>query len=137
MIATSEDLLNWKLDDKVLLDVRENMFDNRYVEAGPPPFVFRDKLVLFFNTANRECVFHPSLALLDKDDPHRIIYRADEPVMKPSKEFELQGKINNVIFGTGLVEFKGAYFYYYGAADRYVCVATVKKNDLEKYISSL
>ena len=136
-IATSKNLFDWELEGKPFLETRENMFDSRYVEAGPPPFAFKDKLVLFFNTADNQGVFHPSLALLDKNDPHRIVYRADKPLMTPSGELESKGKVNNVIFGEGLVEFKGLYFYYYGAADKYVCVATAKKPELEKYISSL
>ncbi len=136
-IATSKNLFDWELEKKTLLDVRENKFDSRYVEAGPPPFVFQNKLVLLFNTANKQCVFRPSLALLDKKDPHRIVYRADKPLMTPSGELESKGKVNNVIFGEGLVEFNGVYLYYYGAADKYVCLATAKKPELEKYISSL
>lgn len=136
-IATSKNLFDWKLESKPFLDVRENKFDSRYVETGPPPFVFRNKLVLFLNTADNRGVFHPSLALLDKNDPHKIVYRADKPLMTPSGELESKGKVNNVIFGEGLVEFNGVYFYYYGAADKYVCLATVKKPELEKYISSL
>ncbi len=135
-IATSKNLFDWELEEKPFMDVRKNEFDSRYVEAGPPPFVFRNKLVLFLNTADNRGVFHPSLALLDGNDPHRIIYRSDKPLMSPT-EFELQGKVNNVIFGTGLVEFRGVYFYYYGAADKYVCLATAKKQELEKYIRSL
>ncbi|NIO22815.1 MAG: glycosidase [Candidatus Aenigmarchaeota archaeon] len=136
-IATSKNLFDWKLEKKILLNVRKGMFDDRYVETGPPPFVFRNKLVLFFNTSDWKKNFQPSIALLDKDDPHKIIYRADKPIMSPNKEFELHGKVNNVIFGTGLVEFNRVYFYYYGGADKYVCVATIKKPELEKYFSSL
>jgi len=136
-IGRSSDLFNWKLDEKPILDIREDRFDNCFVEVGPPPFVLNDKLVLFFNTADKNFVFHPSLALLDKNNPSNVLYRADEPLMNPTEEFELNGKVPNVIFGEGLVEFKGTYFYYYGAADKYVAVATVKKSELEKYVSSL
>ncbi len=136
-IAKSKDLFNWELDKNPILDTRENKFDSRYVEAGPPPFVFNDKLVLFFNTADKNGVFHPSLALLDKNNPDKVLYRADKPLMTPTEDYELNGKANNVIFGDGLVEFKGTYFYYYGAADKYVCVATAKKKELEKYLFSL
>lgn len=136
-IATSEDLFRWKLEDKVLLDVRKGMFDDRYVETGPPPFPFRDRIAMFFNTADHNGVFRPSLALLDGKDPRRITYRADSPLMAPGKEFELKGKVNNVIFGEGLVEFNGVYLFYYGAADRYVCAATVRKEKLMGYLSSL
>lgn len=136
-IATSKDMINWNVDEEPILDIRENKFDDRYVEVGPPPFIFNDKLVLFFNTADKNGVFHPSLALLDKNYPNEVLYRADKPLMTPSEEYELKGHVPNVIFGEGLVEFKGTYFFYYGAADKCVCVATVKKAELEKYLSSL
>lgn len=133
-IAKSTDLIQWKLEEKPILDIREDKFDNRYVEVGPPPFIFNDKIVLFFNTADKKGVFHPSLALLNKNNPSEVLYRADEPLMTPSEKYELEGYVPNVIFGEALVEFKGTYFYYYGAADKYVALATVDKTKLEKYI---
>jgi len=136
-IGWSEDLVKWKLDKEPLLDVRKGKFDDKYVEVGPPPFVFKNKMVLFFNTTNKQGVFHPSLALLDRKNPYKILYRADKPLMTPSEKYELEGKVSNVIFGEGLIEFKDNYFYYYGGADKYVCLATVKKSELEKHISSL
>lgn len=136
-IATSTNLVNWELDDNILLDVREDKFDSRYVEVGPSPFVFRDKLVLFFNTVDKHGVFHPSLALLCRKDPRKVLYRADEPLMTPTEDYEVKGKISNVIFGNALVEFKGTYFYYYGAADKCIAIATVSKEGLEKYLFSL
>ncbi len=136
-IAHSEDLLNWELDPNILLDIQKNKFDNRYVEAGPAPFVFQDKIVLFFNTANEQFQFHPSLVLLDKKDPRKILYRADEPLMSPTEDYEVNGRVNNVIFADGLVEFNDTYFYYYGGADTCCAVATVPKKELEDYIASL
>ena len=135
-IATSKDLINWHVEKEPVLDIRKDKFDNKYVEAGPPPFEYKNRLVLFFNTADKQSIFHPSLALLHKDNPRRVIYRADKPLMTPTEDYELKGKVNNVIFGSGLVEFKGTFFYYYGAADKYVGVATAKKIELEKYLSS-
>jgi len=136
-IATSTDLTNWDVDKKPILDKRKGYFDDKYIESGPSPFVYGDKLILFFNTADEEFKFHPSLALLDKNNPRRVVYRADKPLMTPTKDYELQGKVPNVIFGSGLVEFKGTYFYYYGAADKVIAIATIKKVKLEKYISNL
>ena len=136
-IGTSTDLTNWDVDKEPILDTRKGYFDDKYVEAGPSPFVYNDKLVLFFNTADKQFIFHPSLALLDKNNPRRVIYRADKPLMTPTEDYEVNGKVNNVIFGSGLVEFKGIYFYYYGAADKVIAVATVSKEDMEKYLNSL
>ena len=101
------------------------------------PFVFKDKLILFFNTTDKNGFFQPSLAILDKNNPRKVLYRADKPLMTPTEECEVNGTVPNVIFGCGLIEFKGTYFYYYGGADKYVCVATIKRSELEKYISGL
>lgn len=136
-IAESLDLLNWKLDKEILLDVRKNMFDDRYVEVGPQPLIFKDKIILFHNTADKQGVFHPSLAILDINNPRKILYRVDKPLMTPTEDYELYGKVKNVIFGSGLVELNGTYFYYYGAADKYVGVATVEKTELENYLLKL
>lgn len=136
-IATSTDLINWDADKNPILDIRKGYFDDKYVETGPPPLVYNGKLVLFFNTADEQFIFHPSLALLDKNNPRKVLYRADKPLMTPTEDYEVNGKVNNVIFGSGLVEFKGTYFYYYGAADKVIAVATVSKEELEKYLNSL
>ena len=136
-IATSTDLINWDADKNPILDIRKGYFDDKYVETGPPPFVYNGKLALFFNTADEQFIFHPSLALLDKNNPRKVLYRADKPLMTPTEDYEVNGKVNNVIFGSGLVEFKGTYFYYYGAADKVIAVATVSKEELEKYLNSL
>lgn len=136
-IGTSTDLINWDVDKEPILDKRKDKFDGKYVEAGPSPFIFKDKLVLFFNTADEEFKFHPSLALLDKNNPRKVIYRADKPLMTPTENYEVKGKVNNVIFGSGLVEFNGTYFYYYGAADKVIALATVSKEDMEEYLAGL
>jgi len=136
-IATSKDLINWKVGKKPILNIRKDKFDDKYVEVGSAPFVYNGKLVLFFNTADEQFKFHPSLALLDKNNPRKVLYRADKPLMTPNEDYEINGKVNNVIFGSGLVEFKGTYFYYYGAADKVIAVATVRKEELEKYLTSL
>lgn len=136
-VAKSTDLISWDVEDNPILDIRHDKFDNKYVETGPPPLIYKDKLVLFFNTADINGIFHPSFALLDKNNPRKVLFRANEPLMSPSEDYEVKGNIRNVIFGSGLIKFKGKYFYYYGAADSYVCVATVEKKELENYFDSL
>ena len=136
-LAWSDDLVHWDVEKKLLFDVREGMFDSRDVEAGPAPFEYRKRLILFFNTADKQNKFHPSLAILSMADPRKILYRADSPLMGPEMDYELKGNVSNVIFGSGMVEFKGTYHYYYGGADKYVCLATVRKEAMEQYIDSI
>ena len=134
-VATSSNLKNWKLEEKPILKVRKDKFDSKFVEVGPPPFKFEDKLVLFFNTTNNKSVFQLSLALLKNSC--KVVYRAEKPLMKPVTPYEKFGLIKNVIFATGLVEWKEQYFLYYGGADTTINVATVSKKKMEQYLSSL
>ena len=136
-IAKSKDLKEWKIDKKPILKPRKNFFDNFLIEPGPAPFMVKDKLVLIFNTADKNIIYRPSLAILNKDNPKKLIYRSKEPLLSPSEQFELYGKIDNVIFTDGIFEFRNKYFLYYGGADKCTGVATVKKKEFEKYIDSL
>jgi len=136
-IATSKDLTHWEIDSQPILSIREDKFDNRYVEVGPLPFIYQNKIVFFFNVADKKGTFYTSLAFLDKNNPRKVLYRADKPILTPTKPYEKHGNVKNIIFGTGLVEFKGKYFYYYGSADTTISVATVSKKKMESYLSSL
>jgi predicted GH43/DUF377 family glycosyl hydrolase len=136
-IGESKNLTDWKIDQKPILDIRKNQFDNRYVEVGPPPFIHDNKIVVFFNVADTNGIFYTSLALLDKNNPRKILYRADKPIMTPSKKYEKEGLVKNVIFGSGLILFQEKYFYYYGAADTSIGVATITQEKMNQYLSSL
>ena len=136
-VAAAKNFKRWKLAQEPILKTRKNNFDSVFVEVGPPPFTFKDKIVLFFNTTNKNKYFQLSLALLDKNNPNKVLYRADKPLMKPIKPYEKKGLVNNVIFATGLVKWNDNYFLYYGGADTTINVATVTKKKMEKYLASL
>tara|TARA_Y100000310_G_scaffold344805_1_gene459643 strand:+ start:6153 stop:7040 length:888 start_codon:yes stop_codon:yes gene_type:complete len=136
-VATAKKLKKLKLAQEPILATRDDHFDSVYVEVGPPSFTFKNKIVLFFNTTNKNKLFQPSLALLDKKNPHKVLYRANKPLMKPIKPYEKEGIVNNVIFATGLVEWKDRYFLYYGGADTTINLATVTKKKMEKYLAAL
>ena len=135
-IAHSKNLKEWSIDKNPVLKPRRDMFDGLIVEPGPAPFLLKDKLVFIYNSANRHLVYQPSFVILDANNPHKIVYRAKKPLLVPSERFELFGKVNNVIFVEGLVEFKNTYFLYYGGGDKCIGVATIKKRKLEEYISN-
>ena len=131
-IARSKNLKDWKLDEKPFLKTRKTSFDSKLVEVGPPFIEIGDKLIMIYNSANNDLIYSPSFLVLDKKNPTKILYRHNKPILIPEEQFELFGKVNNVIFAEGIVEFKNKYFLYYGGADRYVGVATSTQNEIEK-----
>lgn len=136
-MAKSKDLKNWEVDHEPILTTRENQFDSKLIEPGPAPIIINDKLVFIFNTADEDLIYRNSLAVLDKDNPRKILYRSDKSLLEPKEQFELYGKVNNVVFVSGLVKFKDKYFLYYGGADKCVGVASANEKELEDFILNL
>ena len=132
-IARSKNLKNWKLDDKPFLKPRKTSFDSKLVEAGPPFIEIGNKVIMIYNSANNNLKYFPSFLVLDKKNPTKILYRHNKPILIPDEQFELFGKVNNVIFAEGIVKFKNKYFLYYGGADKCVSVATITQDKIKKY----
>ena len=71
-------------------------------------------------------IYRVGLALLDLDEPTRILRRADGWVLAPTEPYERTGDVPNAIFPCGLIhdQERGELRLYYGAADTSICVAT-------------
>ena len=125
-LAESTDLLHWKdATDKPVLDRRPEAFDSRVMEPGPAPIITPQGILLLYNGANEALVYGPGWVLFDKNDPRKVIARADAPFILPRLKWEISGQVPNVIFMEGaLVNLnKGnriALTGYYGAADKYI-----------------
>jgi predicted GH43/DUF377 family glycosyl hydrolase len=123
-LAYSDDLLHWTEATKTpVLPVRPGQFDSRVAEPGPAPIVTPDGIVLIYNGADDKLVYRTGVAIFDRKDPRRLLWRTDQPIFEPEKEWEKVGQVPNVIFVEGMVQQSGRYFFYYGAADKYVGVA--------------
>ncbi len=127
-LAQSEDLSHWSdATPKPVLDRRPDAFDSRVMEPGPHPYVTDAGILLFYNGANENLVYGPGWVLFDKNDPRRVIARADQPFVLPTLPWEKIGNVPDVIFLEGAVEktprsnpnelqLTG----YYGAADKFI-----------------
>jgi predicted GH43/DUF377 family glycosyl hydrolase len=123
-ISSSEDLIHWTEETKTpVLPRRPGKFDSRVVEPGPPPIVTPQGIVLIYNGADDKLVYRTGVAVFDRRDPRKVLYRSEEPVFAPEKEWERVGQVPNVVFVEGMVKRGGRFLFYYGGADKYVGVA--------------
>jgi beta-1,2-mannosidase len=152
--ATSDDLIKWvpvlnndtdkPFEDprgiakeltelKTVLGPRKNKFDSDLIEPGPAAIYKEDGIVLIYNSRNIPSIGDKNLAegtyaagqvLLDKNDPLKVINRLEDYFIKPEKDYEIKGQVNQVCFLEGLVKYKGRWFIYYGTADSKIAVAT-------------
>lgn len=120
------------LSKDVLLE-GSHWYETRNIGGGCPPIETKDGWVLIFHTVeetNKGRVYRASAALLDKDNPKKVIARLHEPLFSPEEKWEKRGFVSNVVFPTGTALFKDTLYIYYGAADKHIAVASVKLKDL-------
>lgn len=109
--------------------------DADHVEVGSVPIktdqgwlVFYSYIEDYFKGSDR--VFSIEAALLDRDDPRKILSRT-ESIMIPEDTYELYGVEPNIIFPTSAtLGENGMLDLWYGAADTVCAKASVKLDDL-------
>jgi predicted GH43/DUF377 family glycosyl hydrolase len=75
-------------------------------------------------------VYHACAALLDIENPKKLLSRLKKPLFSPTEIYEKEGNVNNVVFPTGTAVFDQELYIYYGAADSRVAVASININTL-------
>jgi predicted GH43/DUF377 family glycosyl hydrolase len=123
-LASSTDLLHWTEATQLpVLPVRPGRFDSRVAEPGPSPIVTPKGIVLIYNGADDKLVYRTGMAVFDRNDPRKLVWRSDEPSFSAEKNWEKVGQVPNVVFVEGMVRQGGRYLFYYGGADKYVGIA--------------
>jgi predicted GH43/DUF377 family glycosyl hydrolase len=120
------------LADYVVLEP-EFGFESRNIGAGAPLIETpRGWLMIYHSVedANRGKIYHASAALLDKENPFKVVGRLKEPLFSPEEDYEISGDIDNVVFPSGTAIFNGRLYIYYGAADKRIAVVSVDMNKL-------
>jgi predicted GH43/DUF377 family glycosyl hydrolase len=124
-LASSVDLLHWtEVTRTPVLPVRPGRFDSRVAEPGPAPIVTPDEILLVYNGADDKLVYRTGLAAFDRKDPAKLLWRTDEPVFAPEREWEKVGQVPNVVFVEGMIRRGNRWLFYYGGADQYIGAAS-------------
>lgn len=79
---------------------------------------------------NKGKIYHGAAALLDLDDPLKVIGHLKNPLFSPTEDYETKGVTRNVVFPTGTAIFDNRLYIYYGAADLVIAVVSVELDDL-------
>ena len=68
--------------------------------------------------------------ILDLNDPTKILYRSQHPILEPEEYYENNGHKWGVVYSCGAVLKDGTLFVYYGGADKVIGVAFIKLSTL-------
>ena len=126
-LSFSPDLKHWG-DHQVLLRARRGAWwDANKIGLSPPPLPTPEGWLLLYHgvkTTVSGGIYRLGLALLDLDDPRRVLARSDEWIFGPRAPYELFGDVDKVVFPCGWVLNGDAIRLYYGAADSCLALAT-------------
>lgn len=121
--------------DKYLLNLQEHIVmdpvfnhESSYIGSGCPPIETEHGWLLIYHGVehtDRGYVYSACAALLDLNNPVKVIARLPYALFSPQYEWELNGEVNNVVFPTGTSLFGNTLFIYYGAADTVIACASV------------
>lgn len=142
VLSLSDDLMNWENAGPVM----EGHFHfwDELIGSGPPPVKTRHGwlhlyhgIATHFQAAN---IYQVGAALLDLDDPTKVLARTRNNILEPREPWELMGQVPNVVFpggmtvqffaGDGMAPDEALVNVYYGAADTAVGVAQATVGDL-------
>lgn len=122
-------------NDHIILDPIGTGHESGYIGAGGPPIETEEGWLLIYHAVYDTAegyVYTATAALLDLNDPTKVLARMNEPLFVPEFDYEVHGVVNNVVFPTGHALFDDTLYIYYGAADKYIAAVSVSLKELLK-----
>jgi beta-1,4-mannooligosaccharide/beta-1,4-mannosyl-N-acetylglucosamine phosphorylase len=125
--SESPDLVHWGRHRHVMAPLRWT-WQSTKVGAGPTPIETADGWLLLYHGVLTSCngfVYSMGAALLDLDEPWKVIARGHDFLLSPQVSYEQAGDVQNVVFPCAALVDAAAdrLTIYYGAADTVVCLA--------------
>jgi beta-1,2-mannobiose phosphorylase / 1,2-beta-oligomannan phosphorylase len=134
-LSRSTDLRSWSAPEVVMQPRRGAWWDSLRIGIGPPLLKTEHGWLLVYHGVKETvsgAIYRVGLALLDLDEPTRVLRRTGDWVLAPREAYERGGDVPNALFPCGLIHDKssGELRLYYGAADTSICLATAEYDDV-------
>jgi predicted GH43/DUF377 family glycosyl hydrolase len=134
-LSRSPDLVSWSPPEVVLKPRDGAWWDSLRIGIGPPLLKTEQGWLLIYHGVKETvggAIYRIGLALLDLEEPTRVLRRAQDWIFAPQAPYERQGDVGNAIFPCGVLHdsASGELRLYYGAADTSICLATAQLDEL-------
>jgi len=111
----------------------EYVHESHLLGAGCPPIETAAGWLLIYHSIGEtegSYYYFACAALLDLDDPRKVIGRLTYPLLSAEEPWERYGNMSDVVFPTGAALFGDKLYIYYGAGDSCVGAFSVDINEL-------
>jgi predicted GH43/DUF377 family glycosyl hydrolase len=127
-VAYSDDLIHWT-DHTIIMSPRPvgeaaDDWDSKSIGANGLPVKTEHGWLLFYHGYSTAHIYRSSVALLDLQDPSKVLHRPKTHIIEPTETWEIRGDVPNVIFSCSNNVVGDTLRFYYAGADRMVGLAT-------------
>lgn len=137
-LSESPDLQYWGHHRRVMVS-GETWWQGKKIGAGAVPVETTEGWLLLYHGVNGTCngyVYSIGAAILDLENPSKVLYRTRDYIMTPEMPYEVSGFVPNVTFPCATLQDAktGRIAIYYGAADTCLGIAYTQVDRLVNYI---
>lgn len=131
-LAYSDDLVHWPPETmKPIYGPRpENSWDSKSVGSNGVPIETPHGWLQINHGYNQDHIYRFGVALLDLDDPSKVIRRPKDFIFEPQELWELRGDVPNVVFSCANPVVGDTVYVYYAGGDHAIGLATCQLSEL-------
>ncbi|MEA3489798.1 MAG: glycoside hydrolase family 130 protein [Candidatus Omnitrophota bacterium] len=136
--STSPDMIYWGRHRFVFGTVRSS-WQSTKIGPGPTPIETDEGWLLIYHGVWTSCngyLYYTGGALLDKEEPWKVLYRTKDYLLAPAELYERVGDVPNVIFPSSAVVNGDILRLYYGCADTCISMAEARIEDIIGFIKT-
>jgi beta-1,4-mannooligosaccharide/beta-1,4-mannosyl-N-acetylglucosamine phosphorylase len=136
-LSRSPDLIHWG-KHRFVMGVKDG-WQSTKIGAGPVPIETPEGWLLFYHGVLTSCngfVYSFGAALLDLNQPWKVIYRGGPYLLSPQRDYECVGDVPNVVFPCAALynPDSGRIAIYYGGADTVTALAFAKLDEVLDFL---
>lgn len=133
--STSPDMVHWG-NHRFTFGTMRSGWQSTKIGPGPAPIETDEGWLLIYHGVWTSCngyLYYAGAALLDIDQPWKVLYRTKDYLLAPTELYERVGDVPNVCFPSSAVVNDGVLRMYYGCADTCISMAEAKVDDIIKF----
>ncbi len=139
-LSESPDMIYWGRH-RFVMGKGGQWWQGTKIGAGPTPIETTEGWLLFYHGVINNCngfVYSMGAALLDIDNPSKVLYRTNKYLLFPTTDYECAGFVPNVCFPCAAIcdAPTGRIALYYGAADTCTCLCFCRVDEVLEFLKA-
>ncbi len=132
-IAFTHDFISW-FGIKTISWPAADEWQRKKFGLGSQPILIPEGLLIVSHGVDMNSQYRLGLMLFDKNDPSKLLWSTQDPILEPEMPYEKEGFVPNVVYTCGALIKNNELWIYYGGADRVMGRAILQMKDIEQAI---